>query len=70
MSDFERFHVIADGPRVCEVVVVAYAACGHDLVALPLVSVDKRVRFVLATIGAWKRPVLADGPSISSGPRA
>ena len=62
MSDFERFHVIADGPRVCEAVVVAYAACGYELVALPLVSVDERVRFVLATIGAWKRPVLADGP--------
>jgi predicted ATPase len=31
---------------------VAYSNCGYELVALPLVPVEERVRFVLATIGA------------------
>jgi predicted ATPase len=32
--------------------VAAYSSCGYDLVVLPLASVDERVRFVLANIGA------------------
>ncbi len=32
--------------------VSAYASCGYELVPLPLVSVDERLRFVLADICA------------------
>jgi predicted ATPase len=41
-----------EAEHTCEAMVVAYSNCGYDLVALPLVPIEERVRFVLAMIGA------------------
>ena len=38
--------------RTGEAMVFAYSSCGYELVPLPLASVDERLRFVLADIGA------------------
>jgi predicted ATPase len=32
--------------------VTAYSSCGYELVTLPLVAVEERVRFMLGSIGA------------------
>ena len=51
-QDAERKQTPEEAERTYEAMVVAYSNCDYELVALPLASVDERVRFVLATIGA------------------
>jgi predicted ATPase len=51
-QDAERKQTPEEAERTYEAMVVAYSNCGYELVALPLVPVEERVRFVLATIGA------------------
>jgi predicted ATPase len=51
-QDAERKQTPEEAVRTYEAVVAAYATCGYELVSLPLVSVEERVRFVLDTIGA------------------
>lgn len=50
-QDAERKQTPEEAERTYEAMVVAYSSCGYELVALPLASVDERLRFVLATIG-------------------
>ncbi len=49
-QDAERKQTLEEAVRTYEALVTAYAACGYELVSLPLVSVEERVRFVLDTI--------------------
>ncbi len=51
-QDAERKQTPEEAVRTCEAMVEAYSSCGYELVTLPLASVDERVRFVLANIGA------------------
>ena len=51
-QDAERKQTPEEAERTYEAMVLAYSNCGYELVALPLASVEERVRFVLATIGA------------------
>lgn len=51
-QDAERKQTPEEAVRTYEALVAAYTTCGYDLVSLPLVSVEERVRFVLADIGA------------------
>jgi len=51
-NDAERKQTPEEAVRTYEAVVAAYTACGYELVSLPLVSVEERVRFVLENIGA------------------
>jgi predicted ATPase len=51
-QDAERKQTPEEAVRTYEAVVAAYTTCGYELVSLPLVSVEERVRFVLDTIGA------------------
>jgi predicted ATPase len=51
-QDAERKQTPEEARRTCEAMVSAYSSCGYLLVTLPLVSVEERVRFVLAMIGA------------------
>lgn len=51
-QDNERKQTPEDAVRTYEALVKAYASQGYELVRLPLVPVEERVRFVLATIGA------------------
>lgn len=49
-QDAERKQTLEEAVRTYEALVAAYAACGYELVSLPLVSVEERVRFVLDSI--------------------
>lgn len=51
-QDAERKQTLEEAVRTCEAVMKAYTSQGYDLVSLPLVSVEERVRFILAEIGA------------------
>src|SRR5713226_9490912 len=51
-QDAERKQTPEEARRTCEAMVAAYSSCGYELIVLPLVSVDERVRFVLANIDA------------------
>jgi predicted ATPase len=51
-QDAERKQTLEEAVRTYEALVAAYADCGYELVSLPLVSVEERVRFVLADIGS------------------
>jgi predicted ATPase len=51
-QDAERKQTPEEARRTYEAMVAAYTSCGYELIALPLVSVDERVRFVLANIDA------------------
>jgi predicted ATPase len=51
-QDAERKQTFEVAERTCEAMVAAYSSCGYELVVLPLASVDERVRFALANIGA------------------
>jgi predicted ATPase len=51
-QDAERKQTPEEAVRTYEALVVAYSSCGYELVGLPLVSVEERVRFVLDDIGA------------------
>ena len=50
--DAERKQTPEEAVRTYEALVTAYTKCGYELVSLPLVSVEERVRFVLAEIDA------------------
>ncbi len=50
-QDAERKQTPAEAVRTYEALVTAYSTGGYELVSLPLVSVEERVRFVLADIG-------------------
>lgn len=52
VQDAERKQTPEDAVRTYEALVTAYTKCGYDLVHLPLVAVEERVRFVLQDIGA------------------
>jgi predicted ATPase len=52
MQDAERKQTPEEAVRTYEALVAAYCSCGYDLVSLPLVPVEERVRFVLDGIGA------------------
>ena len=51
-QDAERKQTPEEAVRTYEAIVTAYSNCGYELVSLPLVSVEERVRFVLDDIGA------------------
>jgi len=51
-QDAERKQTPEEAVRTYEALVAAYSASGYDLVTLPLVSIEQRMRFVLAEIGA------------------
>jgi len=51
-QDAERKQTPEEAERTYEAMVSAYSSCGYELVTLPLASIDERVRFVLANIGA------------------
>jgi predicted ATPase len=51
-QDAERKQMPEEAVRTYEALVVAYSSRGYELVSLPLVSVEERVRFVLDHIGA------------------
>ncbi|MPZ34606.1 MAG: AAA family ATPase [Rhodospirillales bacterium] len=51
-QDTERKQTPEEAVRTYEALVTAYSNCGYELVSLPLVSVEERVRFVLDDIGA------------------
>ena len=51
-QDAGRKQTPEEAERTYEAMLVAYSSCGYELAALPLVPVEERVRFVLATIGA------------------
>jgi predicted ATPase len=51
-QDAERKQTPEEAVRTYEAVVAVYSTCGYEVVSLPLVSVEERVRFVLDTIGA------------------
>ncbi|HTG25536.1 MAG TPA: AAA family ATPase, partial [Reyranella sp.] len=51
-QDAERKQTADEARRTGEAMVSAYSSCGYELVPLPLVSVDERLRFVLADICA------------------
>lgn len=51
-QDAERKQTPEEAVRTYEALVAAYTTCGYELVSLPLVSVDERVRFVLDEVGA------------------
>ena len=51
-QDAERKQTPEEAVRTYEALVAAYSSCGYELVSLPLVSVEARVRFVLDAIGA------------------
>ena len=51
-QDAERKQTPEEAERTYEAMVAAYSSSGYHLVALPLASVEERVRFVLANIGA------------------
>lgn len=51
-QDAERKQTPEEAARTCEALVTAYTKGGYELVHLPLVSVEARVRFVLNEIGA------------------
>ena len=50
-QDAERKQTPEEAVRTYEALVAAYSSCGYELVSLPLVSVEERVRFVLDDIG-------------------
>lgn len=52
VQDAERKQTPEEAVRTYEALVAAYSSCGYELVSLPLVSVEARVRFVLDAIGA------------------
>ena len=49
-QDAERKQTPEEAVRTYEALVAAYTDCGYELVSLPLVSVEERVRFVLDSI--------------------
>jgi predicted ATPase len=51
-QDAERKQTPEEAVRTYEALTTAYANCGYELVSLPLVSIEERVRFVLADTGA------------------
>lgn len=51
-QDAERKQTPEEAVRTYEALVAAYSSCGYELVSLPLVSVEERMRFVLDMIGA------------------
>ncbi len=51
-QDAERTQTPEEAVSTHEALVAAYSSCGYDLVSLPLVAVEERVRFVLDAIGA------------------
>lgn len=51
-QDRERKQDFDEAVRTHEAMVEAYSAEGYELVALPLASVEERVRFVLGHVGA------------------
>jgi predicted ATPase len=51
-QDAERKQTPEEAVRTYEALVSAYSNCGYELVSLPLVSVEERMRFVLGRIGA------------------
>src|SRR5262245_29869948 len=51
-QDAERKQTPEEAVRTYEALVTAYTNCGYELVRLPLASIEERVRFVLADIGA------------------
>jgi len=51
-QDAERKQTPEEAVRTYEALVKAYTSQGYELVSLPLVPVEARVRFVLDTIGA------------------
>lgn len=52
IQDAERKQTPEEAVRTYEALVAAYTKCGYELVRLPLVTVEERVRFVLQDIGA------------------
>lgn len=52
VQDAERKQTAEEAVRTHRALVTAYSNCGYDLVSLPLVSVEERMRFVLDDIGA------------------
>jgi predicted ATPase len=51
-QDAERKQTPEEAVRTYEALVAAYSSCDYELVSLPLVPVEERVRFVLDDIGA------------------
>ena len=51
-QDAERKQTPEEAVRTYRALVAAYTDCGYELVSLPLVSIEERVRFVLDEIGA------------------
>jgi predicted ATPase len=51
-QDAERKQTPEEAERTYEAMVTAYSSCSYELLALPLASVEERVGFVLASIGA------------------
>ncbi len=51
-QDAERKQTPEEAVRTYEALVTAYTDCGYELVSLPLLSVEERMRFVLDNIGA------------------
>jgi predicted ATPase len=50
-QDHERKQSLEEAERTFHAVAGAYADCGYDLIEVPRLSVDERVRFVIAAIG-------------------
>lgn len=50
-QDGERRQDLAEAERTYEAMVAAYCAAGYDLVEIPRVAVEARVRFVLRMVG-------------------
>ena len=50
-SDQERKQTFEEAQATCEALVATYSALGYESIPLPLESVEKRARFVLANIG-------------------
>jgi predicted ATPase len=50
-QDHERKQDFQEAVRTYEALVAAYTECGYELIELPRISVEKRVRFVLHAIG-------------------
>jgi predicted ATPase len=50
-QDAERKQSFAEARATYEAMIETYSALGYELIPLPLDSVEKRVQFVLATIG-------------------
>ncbi len=50
-QDIERKQSFEEAQATCAEMIETYSALGHEMILLPLASVEERVRFVLAAIG-------------------